>query len=444
MLRNMAAFHQRLMNAAQKAADDIVNESKFWPDGLNAQQVKEAREQYGDNHLTGHQSDTILYRLKRAFINPFTMILLALTIISWITDVLMAGRYARNGTTVIIMLCMLLISGLVRFWQELRAKRVADRLTHLVASTVKVRRDGEWIELPAEELVVSDRVSLTAGDRVWCWQPASKRPMSGTTVSCCKRRSVYGLENTLDESVWHHGICRIEPGLLGCYGCCGADRGADECGVLVYAEEKRINQTKNGQSLRLQWLPCFLVIDNFLIDDFFNLVLDGVHHPDPTHLIRHLQPLGHTCFLRHLRDHRIQQVLCLYIGLVKIVVQLAGEQQSGIQPRPMFLQILHTHHTVLTQRIPRLNAEIWKVVVAKQGIVQAILIIMNLLRQFAHFVFPHFRIVHVYWVAGNHLCVCDHFLCSEIDHTTILERKQRNPNPFPIGIRFGFLKYGGA
>ena len=106
MLRNMAAFHQRLMNAAQKAADDIVNESKFWPDSLNAQQVKEAREQCGDNHLTGHQSDTILYRLKHAFINPFTMILLVLTIISWITDVLMAGSYARNGTTVIIMLCM--------------------------------------------------------------------------------------------------------------------------------------------------------------------------------------------------------------------------------------------------------------------------------------------------------------------------------------------------
>ena len=56
---------------------------------------------------------------------------------------------------------------------------------------------------------------------------------------------------------------------------------------------------------------------------------------------------------------------------------------------------------------------------------------------------PLFRIV-VYLAAGNHLCVCDHFLHSENDLTTILERKQRNPNPFPIGIRFGFLKYGGT
>lgn len=153
------------MDAAQRTAEEIQHENKSWSDGLNAQQVKAAREQYGDNHLTGHQSDTVLYRLKRAFVNPFTMILLVLTVISWITDVLMAGSYARNGTTVVIMLCMLLISGLVRFWQELRARRVAERLTHLVASTVKVRRDGAWIELPAEELVVGDRVSLSAGDR---------------------------------------------------------------------------------------------------------------------------------------------------------------------------------------------------------------------------------------------------------------------------------------
>ena len=29
-------------------------------------------------------------------------------------------------------------------------------------------------------------------------------------------------------------------------------------------------------------------------------------------------------------------------------------------------------------------------------------------------------------------------------HITISEKKQRNPNPFPIGIKFGFLLYGGA
>ena len=123
----------------------------------------------------------------------------------------------------------------------------------------------------------------------------------------------------------------------------------------------------------------FLLIHNLVPDDFFNLMLDGIHHPDPAQLIRHLQPLGHTSFLRHLRNHRLQQVLCLHISLVQIVIQLAGEQQPGIQPGPMLLQILHTHHTILAKGIAWLNTEVGQVVVAAQDIVQTVLVIMNLL-----------------------------------------------------------------
>lgn len=37
-----------------------------------------------------------------------------------------------------------------------------------------------------------------------------------------------------------------------------------------------------------------------------------------------------------------------------------------------------------------------------------------------------------------------HFPFLKIYHTTILEKKQRNPNPFPAGIRFEFFKDGRA
>ena len=61
---------------------------------------------------------------------------------------------------------MLLISGMVRFTQELRAKRVADHLTGMISSGVLVRRNGQWVGLSSTELVVGDRVRLFAGDRV--------------------------------------------------------------------------------------------------------------------------------------------------------------------------------------------------------------------------------------------------------------------------------------
>lgn len=50
--------------------------------------------------------------------------------------------------------------------QEIRAKQTVDRLTLLVAAPVAVLRDGQWIHLPAEDLVEGDVVRLSAGDQV--------------------------------------------------------------------------------------------------------------------------------------------------------------------------------------------------------------------------------------------------------------------------------------
>ena len=78
------------------------------------------------------------------------------------TDVVLASNFSRNATTVIIICCMLLLSGTVRFVQELRAKRISDHLSDLTHTEVTVCRNG----LPASALVVGDLVRLSAGDRV--------------------------------------------------------------------------------------------------------------------------------------------------------------------------------------------------------------------------------------------------------------------------------------
>ena len=134
--------------------------------GYTEEQVEESRSQYGRNVLSGRASDTVLYRLRRAFVNPFSMILLVLAAISLVTDVLLASNFSRNMTTATIILCMLLVSGLVRLTQEMRAKRVADRLTKMIASQAWVYRDGQWREVSSTELVVGDTVRILAGDRI--------------------------------------------------------------------------------------------------------------------------------------------------------------------------------------------------------------------------------------------------------------------------------------
>lgn len=49
---------------------------------------------------------------------------------------------------------MIFISGSIRLSQELRAKRAAAQLDRLIHQKVSVKRNGMWVELQAEELVV--------------------------------------------------------------------------------------------------------------------------------------------------------------------------------------------------------------------------------------------------------------------------------------------------
>ncbi len=105
-------------------------------------------------------------RMLRAFINPFSIVLLLLAAISFFTDVVFASNFSRDITKVIIILAMLLLSGIVRAAQEVRSKRITERLLRLVDTTVQVYRDGAWQEIPSAELSIGDQVRLDAGDRV--------------------------------------------------------------------------------------------------------------------------------------------------------------------------------------------------------------------------------------------------------------------------------------
>ena len=158
--------HRRVLDYAYMDIDMLYQDFHISDQGYSDAQAEESRAQYGTNRLSGRASDTVFYRLRRAFLNPFTIILFVLACISFLTDVVLASNFSRNITTVVIILCMLLTSGAVRFTQELRAKRIADRLTGMIASTVLVRRNGMWIRVSSTELVVGDLVRLSAGDRV--------------------------------------------------------------------------------------------------------------------------------------------------------------------------------------------------------------------------------------------------------------------------------------
>ena len=199
----------RIKKYAYREASEIYRDIGASPDGLSSEQVETMRERYGTNSFTERNNDTTAHRLRRAFINPFNVILFVLGIVSLVTDVILASNFARNATTAIIIFSMILISGVIRLIQELRAKNAAEQLDRLIHESITVKRGGELMEIPAEELVVGDLVLFSAGDRV----PADIRLIKVTDLFISQaaitgesailekssRRLSYGSQETLPQ-----------------------------------------------------------------------------------------------------------------------------------------------------------------------------------------------------------------------------------------------------
>ena len=134
--------------------------------GLDSEQVEENRDIYGENTITKGQKDSILKKIYESIINPFTIILLVIAFISLVTNVWLAKPGQEDPTTSIIIVVLVLISGGIRFVQELRSDKATTNLSKMIVNTATVIRDGLEQELPINELVVGDLVKLSAGDMI--------------------------------------------------------------------------------------------------------------------------------------------------------------------------------------------------------------------------------------------------------------------------------------
>ena len=66
----------------------------------------------------------------------------------------------------LVVLAVVVLNALIGFGQEFRAGRAIAGLAELVAEPARVRREGAWVELPADELVPGDVVAVAEGERV--------------------------------------------------------------------------------------------------------------------------------------------------------------------------------------------------------------------------------------------------------------------------------------
>ena len=162
----MKTVKERLVAALQLPVKETLVFYKSSFRGLTEEQVEENRDLYGENIITKGQEDSILKKIYESIINPFTVILLVIALVSLVTNVWLAKPGEEDPTTSIIIVVLVLISGGIRFVQELRSDRAASNLSRLIVNTATVIREGAEQELPIDELVVGDIIKLSAGDMI--------------------------------------------------------------------------------------------------------------------------------------------------------------------------------------------------------------------------------------------------------------------------------------
>jgi P-type Mg2+ transporter len=152
-------------------------------EGLTDAEVDRRRRTYGKNEVSHEKPPPWWLQFLKAFSSPFILVLLILAIVSYVTDVYLArDPQAVDWKKVIILAAMILVSGILRFWQEFRSIWAADRLKAMVRTTATVSRvrtnhlqtpmrgslsgrDGQQ-EVLIAELVPGDIIHLSAGDMV--------------------------------------------------------------------------------------------------------------------------------------------------------------------------------------------------------------------------------------------------------------------------------------
>jgi Mg2+-importing ATPase len=154
-----------LLQTADCEADEALQLHGTSLTGLEEEEAAHRIEKVGPNVVTQEMQRGWVGLLKTAVLNPLVILLLLLATISFATGDFRAG---------IVMMIMVFLGVLLRFFQESRADASAAKLKSMIRVTATVVRDGQHREIPLADLVPGDLIHLAAGDMI----PADIRVIS--------------------------------------------------------------------------------------------------------------------------------------------------------------------------------------------------------------------------------------------------------------------------
>ncbi len=160
--------------AKNNEISEVFNKLHTQENGLTTSEAKKRLETYGPNEIPEKKEKPII-KFLRNFWGPIPWMIEIAAILS-----IIIGEW----DDFFVILAMLLINAIVRFWEENKADNAVEMLKQKLALNARVLRDGKWTDLLARELVPGDVIRTRLGDIV----PADIKLFEGEYL-------------TLDESV---------------------------------------------------------------------------------------------------------------------------------------------------------------------------------------------------------------------------------------------------
>jgi len=139
-------------------------------EGLSDAVVRERQSHYGPNRLTEPARRSKLSLFLGQFRSGIVYVLAGAGVL--------AGAFGDYKDLTVIFI-VLFINGLLGYFQESKASNALAALERMLVTRVRVRRDGQTVEIDIDEVVPGDIVLLEAGDRV----PADARVVFAANAS---------------------------------------------------------------------------------------------------------------------------------------------------------------------------------------------------------------------------------------------------------------------
>jgi len=136
---------------------DVFTQIDSNENGLSAAEAARRRKQFGPNELPQRDQVTVAQIFLRQFQSPLIYILLIAAVVCVLI---------QDYKDALFIAAVLLLNAVIGGYQEWQAEQSSRALQKMLRIRTSVARDGEVVEVEAQELVPGDVVWLESGNRV--------------------------------------------------------------------------------------------------------------------------------------------------------------------------------------------------------------------------------------------------------------------------------------